>query len=212
MNSTTVMQVPLRIDFRGLDRTPDLESFIERKVSKLEKFCDYMTRCRVAIERPHRHETSGNPYRVGIDITVPPGHEIVVNKDPRDHDLHDDLPTVINNAFEAAERQLKELVERQRREVKTHEEPRALVVRLFRDEGYGFIKTLEEDREIYFHKNAVSEEDDFEDLAIGTEVRFAEAMGEMGPQATTVKIVGKRGERISEGEMSEAPETGGGST
>ena len=201
------MQVPLQIDFKDVKRTPDLEALIEKKVAKLEQFCDHITRCRVAVEKPHEHASSGNPYRIGIDITVPPGHEIVVNKDPRDHDLHDNLETVIVNAFHAAERQLKELVQRQRGEEKAPPagERRAIVIKLFPDEGYGFLRALDADHEVYFHENAVAEGDDFDELAVGAEVRYEESLGEMGPQATTVKMVAKRGERISEGELEETP-------
>lgn len=200
------MQVPLQIELRDVKRTPDLEALIEEKVAKLEQICDHITRCRVAIEKPHEHPSSGSPYRINIDITVPPGHEIVVNKDPRDHDLHDSLETVVVNAFHAAERQLKELTERQRGEERRRPqegERRAIVTKVFPDEGYGFLRALDADHEVYFHQNAVAEADDFQDIAVGTEVRYEEALGEMGPQATTVKIIGKRGERISEGETSD---------
>lgn len=190
------MQVPPQIDFRHIDRTPELERLINEKIARLEKFCDHITSCRVAVERPHRHESGGNPYRVRIDINVPPGHEVVVTKNPGDHDPHDELRTVINNSFRAAERQLKELTDRQQSEVKTHEEPHALVSKIFPDQGYGFLRTLE-GREVYFHKNSVIEHE-FDDLAIGTEVRFAQTMGEKGPQATTVHIVNKPGERAGE--------------
>jgi len=187
------MQIPLQLEIRDVERTAALEVLLREKVARLEKFCDHITRCRVAIERPHRHESRGNPYRVRIDLTVPPKHRIVVTKDPRDHAMHDDVTTVVSNAFHAAERQLKELVQRQRDEVKTHREPRALVARIFKNEGYGFLRTLE-GREIYFHKNSVVG-DEFERLAIGTEVRFAQTLGEKGPQATTVKVASKPGER-----------------
>jgi cold shock CspA family protein len=53
------------------------------------------------------------------------------------------------------------------------------VVRLFRGEEYGFLKTLE-GREIYVHRHSVVG-DDWERLEIGTEVRFTEAEGELGP-------------------------------
>lgn len=194
------MRLPLEIKVRNVERTPDLERMVERRVAKLEKICDYIMRCHVTVERPHEHATSGNPFRVAIDITVPAGHEIVVDKRPRDHDLHDNLRTVIGNAFEAAERQLKELVERQRGEEKGPPpgERRALVVKIFPDEGYGFLRAMDADHEIYFHRNAVAESDDFEDLAVGTEVRYEEALGEMGPQATTVKIISKRGKTTTE--------------
>jgi cold shock CspA family protein len=44
--------------------------------------------------------------------------------------------------------------------------------------------------EIYFHRNSVLDAD-FDKLKIGTEVRFVEEAGDKGPQASTVKVVGK---------------------
>ena len=193
------MQKPLELTFRDVEKSPHIEETIRKKVDRLEKFCDHIIGCRVLVERPHKaHEATGPRHRVKIDLTVPPGHEIVVTKDGEDPDLSDDLRTVLNRAFQAAERELKRLVARQRREVKTHSEPRALVARLFRDDGYGFLRTTE-GREIYFHRNSVAH-DDFDRIAIGTEVRFAETMGEKGAQATTVQIVSKPGRRTRDGE------------
>lgn len=189
------MQVPLKLQFKDVDQTPDLERRIRSKVDRLERHCDYLISCRVLVERPHRHEQSGNPYRVRIEASVPPGHDIVVAKDPGDNDLSDSLVTVINNAFTAAERQIKELVERQRREVKTHDVPRALVVRINRKQGFGFVRTVD-GRELYFHRNAFLN-GEFDHLEVGTEVRFEEEMGEDGPQATTVHVLGKPGARAA---------------
>lgn len=192
------MQIPLELQFQDVPKSPWIEDLVRRRVAKLERFCDHITRCRVSLERPHRHADTGNPFRIQIDLTIPPGHEVVVTKDPREGGAKEELRSVLTNAFDAAERQVKELVERQRREVKTHEEPRAFVVRKFGDEGYGFLKTPE-GREIYFHENAVAGHD-YERLEVGTQVRFEEAMGEMGPQATTVRIVDKPGHRAAEGD------------
>jgi cold shock CspA family protein len=72
------------------------------------------------------------------------------------------------------------------------------VIRLFRDNGYGFLKTPE-GREIYFQRAATLGHD-WERLEIGTQVRFDETMGEMGPQATTVQIIDKLGHRVPERE------------
>src|SRR5262249_9710390 len=104
------------------------------------------------------------------------------------------LSTIVNGAFDAAERQLKELVERQRGEVKTHDAALALVTRLFRDEGYGFLKTVD-GRDVYFHRNAVI--DDWDRLEAGTQVRCAETMGALGPQATSVLVVDKPGATLA---------------
>jgi hypothetical protein len=41
---------------------------------------------------------------------------------------------------------------------------------------------------------------DFERLTVGTEVRYDLEMGEKGPQASSVQIVGKLGSRMSEEE------------
>jgi len=199
------MEVPIQINVRDVPeaRQAQVEEKIRQRAAKLERFCDHITSCRVAIDRPHKFETSGNPFRMRIELTVPPGHDLVVRKEPTDYDLHTDLSTIVNGAFEAAERQLKELVERQRGDVKTHDEPVALVTRLFRDEGYGFLKT-NDGRDVYFHRNAVV--DAWDRLELGTQVRFEETMGDMGPQATTVQVVDKPGatlERVERKTMRE---------
>ncbi|HXT20618.1 MAG TPA: HPF/RaiA family ribosome-associated protein [Thermoanaerobaculia bacterium] len=187
----------LQVSFRDVPppRQPELEEKVRQRAEKLERFCDHIMSCRVAIERPHRSEASGNPYRVRIDLTVPPGHEVVVRKGAGDSDPAADVMTVVNGAFEAAERQLKALSEKQRGDVKTHETPLALVTRLFRDAGYGFLKTVD-GRDVYFHKNSVV--DGWDRLELGTQVRFAESMGEEGPQATTVQVVDKPGAAVAQ--------------
>lgn len=196
------MQKPLEVTFRDVERTPGVEALIEERVEKLEEFCDHITGCRLAVERPHKHESSGNPYRVRIDVTIPPGHDLIVTKDPRDNELDDPLDRVLLDAFKAMERQVKELVDRQSGELKTHHEPRGLVVRLF--DGYGFIKAADDGHEIYFHENSVAERD-FDRLEVGTEVRYMEREGEKGPQASTVQIVNKPGSRSTEDEEVSPP-------
>jgi cold shock CspA family protein len=58
-----------------------------------------------------------------------------------------------------------------------------------------------EGREIYMHRHSVLG-DDWERLAIGTEVRFAESQGAMGPQTSSVQIVNKPGALLSSAEES----------
>ncbi len=187
------MQV-LEITYRNVEKTDEIERLIREKAAKLDRLFGNIIGCRVAIERPQTTPQAGNPYRVRIDVTVPPGHELVVRREPLDTEMHTALSTVVIDAFKAMRRQLQELRERQRGAVKTHEEPRAFVVRLFHDAGYGFVRTPD-GREIYFQRNAVVG-GDWERLEIGTEVRFEEAEGERGPQATTVQIVAKPGSNL----------------
>lgn len=191
------MRVPLEISFHGVDRSEWSENYIREQADRLEKFCDDIISCRVAVEMPHRHQHTGNPYRVRVEVRLPPNKDLVAVEEPAQVEKQSQLQPVILNAFKAMERQLKEVSERRQRDVHTAaaaaEEPRALVIRLFPEQDYGFLKTLE-GREIYFHKNSVLH-DDFDRLTVGTEVRFVEQMGEMGPQASTVQVVNKPGVR-----------------
>jgi cold shock CspA family protein len=187
------MQIPLEIAYRGIEKSDDIEALIREKTQKLEKICSYISSCRIAIEKPQKHQKSGNPYRVRIDVTVPPGHELIASREPSQGDMHTNLLTEIREAFDAVRRQLRELVERQRGEMKTHpqQEVHAVVSKLFREEGYGFLKTLD-GREIYFHRNSVLG-DEFDTLSVGTGVNFSEQPGEKGPHASTVRVVGRPG-------------------
>lgn len=67
--------------------------------------------------------------------------------------------------------------------------PRGRVAEINRDQGYGRIETTD-GRMVYFHMHSVVDAD-FRRLTPGTEVRFVEEMGERGPQATTVHVVGR---------------------
>lgn len=179
----------VQLTFRGLDRTPALETYIRQRVERLLKRCQDLTACSVAIERRHRPEASGNPYRVRINCELPPGHDIVVVKDEGDHALGDSLRVVINNAFKAAERQVQHTSQLRRRDVKHQDLSLAIVSNKFDDRGYGFLRTLD-GREIFFHENAVAH-GAFDELTVGTEVRFEESLGNQGPQASSLQIVGK---------------------
>jgi ribosomal subunit interface protein len=176
------MQVPLEISTRQIELTPDLEADLRRRSAKLERFFDRITSCRIAVERPGNHHQEGGPYRVRLDITVP-GSELVAKKEG------EDLNAVIRDTFQAAERQVEELADRKRGDVKTRVlPPEGRVIRLFPEEGFGFIAGAD-GREIYFHRNAVLEPPGFASLAVGAQVRFAEEQGFEGPQASTVSLV-----------------------
>ena len=53
---------------------------------------------------------------------------------------------------------------------------------------FGFLEAAD-GHEVYFHRNSVLD-GAFSLLAVGTHVAFAEEMGDKGPQASTVKLLG----------------------
>jgi ribosomal subunit interface protein len=180
------MQTPLQITAHDLVLPDAIETDIREKAAKLERYYQRIISCRVVVGAPVRsahasHSQTGR-YHVSIDLTVP-GAELVVTRQE-----NEELQVAIRDAFNAARRRLQDYVRRQRGEVKVPETPpHAVVSQLFAADGYGFLSTPD-GREIYFHRNSVLAPG-FDQLAIGTEVRFAEEQGDKGPQASTVAPV-----------------------
>ncbi|MCF8053339.1 MAG: HPF/RaiA family ribosome-associated protein [Desulfobacterales bacterium] len=191
------MEVPPEITYRGLDKNDEIEAFILEKAAKLDELHDRLISCRVAVEKDPEDQRSGSPYRVRVVVRVPPGKELIGRRESGEGETHEPLRVAVKDAFEAVRRQLIKLKEKQQGDVKTHPTQQLIghVVRLFPEEGYGFIRSLE-GREIFFHKNAVAD-DDFDRLEIGTGVRYFPTDSEKGPQASTVQIVDKPGSRVS---------------
>lgn len=198
------MKVTPEITYRNVEKTDAIDSLVHEKIAKLEQVCSYINSCYIAIEKIHDRPRSGSPYRVRIDITVPPGHELVAESNPGEDTQYEPLNAVIRDAFDAARQQLIKLTKRQHESDKSTssevaQDTIALVTKLFRDRGYGFLKTLD-GQEIYFHSNSVLN-NDFERLEIGTGVHFFVDQGEEGPQASTVKIVDKPGVRVGKSDQ-----------
>jgi ribosome-associated translation inhibitor RaiA len=119
------MQLPVKITYRGVDKSEEIEKLVLTKAARLDHFCDHISRCDVVIEQPNHAHQKGNPFRVRIDVTVPPGHELVSDEKQLDNGAHDPLSKVVHDAFKTMERQLRHLVEVQRRKVKTHAKTRS---------------------------------------------------------------------------------------
>lgn len=114
------MQGPVEVNFKGVRKTKDVENLIYEKVAKLEHVCSHMISCRITVEIANKNQQTGSPFCVNIDMAVPPRHELVVKHKSTDGDLRDPLSTVLREAFNAADHRLKELVQRQQGEIRTH--------------------------------------------------------------------------------------------
>lgn len=202
------MKIPPEISYRNLEKTEAIDNLIQEKIAKLEQFCDYINSCHVVVEKAHKNPSSGSPYRVSIDITIPHSREIAVVENPDTGKQYPPLEAVIRDAFEAARRQIVSISTEQKGERKTHPEQRmdAVVTKLFPEGGYGFMKAIDTGKEIYFHRNSVTN-NDFNRIEVGTGVRYKEIEGEMGPQATTVQIVDKQSSHQESGDSPNEAET-----
>ncbi|MEY2480476.1 MAG: hypothetical protein QOI04_1403 [Verrucomicrobiota bacterium] len=119
------MQLPIKITYRGLEKSDNIDNLVLEYAARLEKFCDHINRCDVAIEQPNHTHQKGNPYRCRIDVTVAPRHELVADEKQTDNGAHEPLTKVIHDAFKTMERELRRVVDKQRHEVKTHSNTRS---------------------------------------------------------------------------------------
>jgi cold shock CspA family protein/ribosome-associated translation inhibitor RaiA len=199
------MKLPVQITYRNLPPSEALESLIRERAAQLDTYYDAIMRCHVLVGIPHRHHRDGKRFQVRIDLTVP-GSEIVVTHEPSQHPALQDIESgevtkatelesvhryahvAVREAFDVARRRLQDYARRQRGDVKLHEAPlHGTVVRIGLEGGW--IQTPD-DREIYFHANSVLEEA-FSRLEVGSAVAFVEEEGDKGPQASTVRLLGK---------------------
>lgn len=185
------METPLEITFRNLDHSDAVEAKAREKVGKLEQVYGRITSCRVMIEALNRQHTKGNLFHVTIEVGVP-GKQVVVDRNSGKNQAHEDIYVALRDAFNAARRRLEDHSRKRSGHVKNHEvPPHGKIVRLNGFEDYGFIQTPD-GGEIYFHRNSLVDAD-FDKLVEGQEVRYVVAEGESakGPQASTVKLIGK---------------------
>lgn len=182
------MQVTPQIRFRGMEPSPSVEAVIAERIERLERFHDRITSCTVVVEAPHRHGRHGKIFHVRVDIAVP-GREIVTGREPEENHAHEDVYVAIRDAFDAAQRQLEDVVRKTSGyRVKAHPERlHGTVARIDRGEGFGFISGAD-GREFFFRRESLASSGLWESLAEGTAVRFAEHEGEKGPYATAVAL------------------------
>lgn len=181
------MQIPAEISFKDMQPNEYLEGKIRERIAKLEEFHDRITSCRVRMEAPHARDFHGQVFHVRVDITVP-GGEIVVNRDPGKNHAHKDPEVAVRDAFNAAQRQLEDFVRRHDPvHVKAH--PAKLTGTILRldDAAACGVIVDQAGRELYFPKAAVTVA--WDQLSVGTEVRFNEHEGEQGPCAAAVTPV-----------------------
>jgi cold shock CspA family protein len=184
------MQVPVQIAFEDIGHSDAIEARVREETHKLEQFYERITSARVIIGRPQHRHHKGDTYCVRIHLTLPGAPDIVINRDPAATGAHEDAFVTIRDAFQAARRQLQDAVRKHQGQVKSHEAPpHGVVAALHPETDHGFIASAD-GREIYFHRNSV-EDGNYDGLRVGEEVRFSEAVGDKGPQATFVRPIGK---------------------
>jgi len=180
------MRLPLQITFRQMEPSEALEKRIRLLAERLDHFSSHIMGCHVTIEAPHQHQQQGRIYEVRIELTVPQ-RELLAHREHRARHSHEDVYVALRDAFRAVRRQLEDYEREHRQDVKHHEPPlHGRVSELHPADDFGRIES-DDGRSIYFHRHSVLG-GDFAHLTTGTEVRFVEEPGDLGPQASTVHV------------------------
>lgn len=190
------MQIPVEITFRDIDRSEPVEARIREWAEKLERIYDRIVRCEVVVDDPHRHHHKGHQYYVRVRLTVP-GTEIVSSHPGNDDRAHEDVYVAVRDAFQATKRQLEAYVRKSlhrgdvRREGNGASHGRVTFLDV--EKAWGWLEP-DDGRRIYFHRNSVR--GGMDNVNVGDEVRFTEEMGNEGPQASTVEVIGTHGHHV----------------
>jgi cold shock CspA family protein len=199
--------IPVQVTFQGLAHSDALEADVRERVAWLEQFYSGIIGCQVRIELPHRHRRDGRHFDVHVEVTVPGAPPLVVSHAPSLHGPLKDVEeaghhksseiaaehryahVAVHRAFDAMRRRLQDYAREQRNLVKTHEPPaHGVVTEISQMDGYGFIQA--DDHVVYFARASVLG-GAFDELVPGSPVAFVEERGEKGPQASTVRALGK---------------------
>ena len=111
------MNIPIHLSAKGVELSPDQVELIHASVDNLERFFPRLVACRVVVSAPHRRPR-GEPvaWSLHLSLTVP-GGEVAVTRQ--------EMPAfreALDDAFDAARRQLQDYAREVRGDVKAHAE------------------------------------------------------------------------------------------
>lgn len=188
------MQTPAQIELEGVAATPELQASIDQHIAELESRFGRLIAGRVVVRGPGDRHRTGGQYQVSIRLALPDGREVNIARTPTQDERYADLTFAIDNAFKRARRRLQDQARLMQGQTKQHEkQPIGTVIRIDPSGEFGFIENAG-GHEVYFNCNSVL--DGPSSIAPGMRVSYVEEIGEKGPQASTVKILGKHGLRL----------------
>ena len=102
-----------QVVFHNIDQSDAIIDTVNKRIGKLERFCDQIISGRVVLDSPHNNHHKGKVYSVGLEIHTT-NKEVRVNQEQHDNHAHEDLYVAIRDAFNAAERQLRSVDKKHR--------------------------------------------------------------------------------------------------
>lgn len=181
------MNVATEITRRGIETSSVLDELIQERVDKLSRYYPMLLSCRIALEQPHKSRRTGNHYKLRIEMTVP-DDILVVSHENHDRSGPESMHVTVREAFERAERQLREFTERKKQRVKAHVVPSVgTVVDLDAGRRSGVIEAPDGRRFQFDERSFLGT--DGSDLSVGNLVSFADPSDDRPNIARSVVVV-----------------------
>lgn len=118
------MTIEFQVVYHNIDQTEAISEAVQKRIDKLERYCDHIINGRVVLDSPHNNHHKGKVYSVTLELHTPT-LEVRVNQDQHDNHAHEDLYVAIRDAFNVAERQLKS-IDKKHRATPLHQEMEAM--------------------------------------------------------------------------------------
>jgi cold shock CspA family protein len=119
-----------------------------------------------------------------------PGADVVINREPGEHQAHEAWRVALRDAFDRARRVLEDRVRKMRAQVKAHATPsHGRVAQLDPLAELGRIAANDGMEYTFLRSSVLGGR--FDELEVGCEVRFQREEGTAGPHATAVQPVGR---------------------
>jgi len=130
------MSNEFQIVFHNIDQSDAIIDSVNKRVEKLRRFNSDIIGGRVVLDSPHNNHHKGKVYSVTLELHTP-SKPVVVTQEQHDNHAHEDLYVAIRDAFNAAERQIKSVDKKHRKEA-VHKNPDAV------DDGFDGLEDDEE--------------------------------------------------------------------
>lgn len=180
------MEVPVDVDFENVAQSDDLKSLIHQNVAGLSNIYDQIIGCYVRVEQ-EQHEETPVPYRVRVELMLPPGHGVGATERATPQDAENTLQALIHKAFDQTKQRLQDRLEEHPPQQLSGKTVIGIITKLMPTGAYGYLRTTE-NQEIYFQASNVLG-DRYNDLTVGTIVRFFMFEGIEGRQASAIHIL-----------------------
>lgn len=118
------MSNEFQIVFHNIDQSDALIDSVQKRIDKLRRFSSEIMGGRVVLDSPHNNLSKGRVFSVAIEIQTT-NKPVVVTQEQHDNHAHEDLYVAVRDAFNAAERQLKSVDKKHRKEA-LHKNPDAV--------------------------------------------------------------------------------------